>query len=71
MCMGIPEGKVRSMGGSHIGKVVKIIYRKRYRLFNGTDFQFNFQIFSYFGSIKTSFISNSLTERARQIWTLF
>ena len=25
--MGIPEGRVISMGGSHMGRVVKIIYR--------------------------------------------
>ncbi len=36
--MGIPEGRVRSVGGSHMGKVVKII-------FNGTDeIFFNFQL---------------------------
>ena len=27
MCMGIPEGRVRSMGGSHMGKVVPIILK--------------------------------------------
>jgi hypothetical protein len=25
--MGIPEGRVRPMGGSHVGKVVKIVFR--------------------------------------------
>ena len=27
MCMGIPEGRVRSMGGSRMGKVVPIILK--------------------------------------------
>ncbi len=37
-CMGIPEGRVRSMGGSHIGKVVKIVYRITVPIiFDGTD----------------------------------
>ncbi len=27
MCMGIPEGRVRSMGGSHMGEVVPIILK--------------------------------------------
>ncbi len=58
--MGIPEGRGK-MGGSHMGKEnngiavpIKI-------------FQFNFQIFSYLGLTKTNLVSNSLTERVRQI----
>ncbi len=67
--MGIPEGRVGSMDGSHMGKEN-----------NGSDHQIKltvsrsrlkyFQLSKYFlilSLIKTSFVSNSLTERARQI----
>ncbi len=60
---GIPEGRVRSMGGSHMGKVVKIINRITVPIILTVPIKY----FLTLGLIKTSFISNSLTERARQV----
>jgi hypothetical protein len=34
MCMGIPEGRVRSMGGSHMGKVMSDYFKIK---INGSD----------------------------------
>ena len=44
--MGIPVGRVRSMGGSHMGKVVKIVYRITVPIILTVPikyFQFNFK----------------------------
>ncbi len=32
MCMGIPEGRVISMGGSHMGKVMSDYLKKKLKL---------------------------------------
>jgi hypothetical protein len=63
--MGIPEGRVRPMDGSHRGKVYRITVPI---IFNGTRLNiFNFEkYFLTFGLTKTNLVSNSLTVRARQ-----
>ncbi len=64
MCMGIPEGRVRYMGGSHMGKVMSD-YFKISGPDRGPDCNILFQL--SLGLTKTSLVSNSLTERVRRV----
>jgi hypothetical protein len=64
--MGIPEGRVRSMGGSRMGKVM-IDYFKISDSRSWSDRNILFYFQNILGLTKTSFFSNSLTERARPV----
>ena len=56
MCMGTPEGRVRSMGGSHMGKVVLIILKLK----------LTFRSWSKILSLGSKLVS-SLTSKPREL----